>query len=159
MPNPHRARVSALVPLGFCRMEIQKVLREYHARGVPAQQCLEVFCIAHSILTPGAVYGGADKKGDYRKWIGDAVRHTPIFFAKMVIAITRSEKRIASLPASNVDHRVEQSYASLAALEEKRKLAEALPGLNVKQLRAASARISVLNRIAKLWMHKCCELQ
>lgn len=152
VPNPNRARISYAISEGFCRADIQKVMRKWHGKGVQAQHCIEMFSIVQGV-TGGSIYGGKDPKGKRRQWIGQIVRHYPDFFAELTLAVKNSD-----LPAGRIDRVIEENFLSLHDRVTNKKLSEALPKLNEEQLDRARDRISKLNKIAKFWFKKAIEV-
>lgn len=151
MSTPLREQISYFVSLGLCRKEIQKVLREHYASGMNPMHCLFGFLYSFQLLYP-AKFNARRAAAVYHWKIGEFLHAHPTFLAKMIIAMERSGARMALLPENSVDVLVETNFPLLADRRQYKKLAEALPQLKTPaQLRAARARISVLNRTAFKW--------
>lgn len=132
-------------------MEVQKVLRKYLDRGVHAQDCVEGFRLARKLVNPKPVLRGKMEADMDSKLVGKCAALHPIFFATLILAIEKSDKRMASLDPKNIDRMIELNIESLQNNIKFKKLAEALPGLKENQLDQARNRISRLAKTCDFW--------
>ena len=154
MPNPNRKPPLALVGSGFCRFEIQKVLKKYHAIGASAWLCINMYRTVIFLRDP-KYRPLAEKPTPHEKTVSqfltnNIVRHRDMF-ASLLVAVVASDKRLLRLPKSSPERVVEENFSSLSDVHKNKKLAEALPGYFRGSESAVRYRLSRANRIQAYW--------
>jgi len=150
MPSPYRGRVTNWIAGGFCRREVQKVLRAYLAKGAPATQCLDMYFYV------GKVLRDLKTSPHHEAELGHAVWCAPYFFSELLQAMRKSSIRFAELPDSNYDKIIEANISRLLDRQGFPTLGEAFAGkgLKAEQLASLYARLNAMNRTWKFWVDR-----
>jgi hypothetical protein len=165
MPNPNRERPFHIIGSGFCRKEVQSVLRRFH-RGDPAKG--EKAISAHQILR--IFWLLQTLKHTDPKWLKDIesklvaphhkksslliayfiFRH-PSLVGALLTALVKSKKRILTLHKFTPERIVEDCFPELIDLEKNVKLSQALPNLTEAQIAQVRTRISSSRTCVEYW--------
>jgi hypothetical protein len=166
MPNPNRERPFHVIGSGFCRKEVQSVLRRFH-RGDPAKG--EKAISAHELLWLFWLLQQlkhADPKSltEYESklaapdpnsvMIACFIFRHPGLVGALLTALVKSKKRILTLHKFTPERIVEDCFPKLIDLENNVKLSQALPNLTEAQIAQVRTRISSSITCVKYWFHE-----
>lgn len=175
MPSPYHPHINLLIAHGFCRTEVQKVLRKYRKGGLSARDCVTGWSYAHLLFHPFPVFDGKLgmplvpdimtrpglwAEGKRKEMLQEQVKRTddtrefskrfPAFFADIVSAVVRVE---TSEPANEMDRLIQANVDNLRNdFETNEKLGRSL-NLDLGQLKYFSTRIGDLNKIVASWLN------
>jgi hypothetical protein len=145
---------------GFCRQEIQKVLKKHvgepsSPKNITAKDALWVFAILGPQFSLSPFANKTQKYPRLEEWFGKALLRLsyrfPVFVGELMVALDTSVRRIGEMPKNNPERIIETSAKDLVSVKVKRKLAEALPRLNENELSQVRQRLSSSRRVVSLW--------
>ncbi len=157
MPNPNRKKPLPIMASGFCRHEVQKVLRRHYKSDptfTSAYRLLSIFWLLRSAINY------PDEKIDIKDVrshqlftvLLSSVKEYPELVGELLIAFKESDARMQSLPKNSPERIIEDSYAELI-LDENKILNEALPSLFQSQLAQVRTRLSISKRTVMYWIN------
>ena len=160
MPKPIRIPPHLLVRNGFCRQEVQKVLRKYYENGKPhasAWTCLTTFesvlRLQNKEFHPLAEKGKVAKT-EFFQGLVFLIKKYPSLFFELITAVSKSEARIKSLSPKSPERLIESEFRKLIDIQKHRKLAEALPNVSAAVHDQVRKRISVTTKTANFWIRE-----